>query len=283
MMTIAPPPTLPSTSYALLPSPGGAEVSLQWSPSFTSQHAVERYRVSVTPDPSSCSSDQVSPSENYSCSGLVLETPYTFTLSAINCGDWEGNRKSFIIDFCGMCCWQMYKKTTRFDLMFITELSASELFTATALYDRESSALSRITVVWPLHINVNIIQTEFQNSMHVVLQLQENFGSRAVLCSEENNTFVSLNSIITMQDFSRRIETHFIPRAADCNDVSSMCSVTFLLSSIEEGYSVNFSATNTEGRTYNKSKTISKLQCIQQLVFDEAACTVINFFCRWYL
>ena len=93
----ATPPSPSSTSCSLLPSPGGAEVSLQWSPSFTSQYAVERYHVSVNPDPSSCSSDQVSPSEDYSCSGLVLGTPYTFTLSAINCGDQEGNTDTFTV------------------------------------------------------------------------------------------------------------------------------------------------------------------------------------------
>ena len=89
-------PTLPSSaSCSLLPFIGGANVSLQWSPSFTSQYAVERYRVSVNPDPSSCSSDQISPSEDYSCSGLVLGTRYTFTVSAINCGDQEGERDVF--------------------------------------------------------------------------------------------------------------------------------------------------------------------------------------------
>ena len=53
-------------------------------------HAVERYNVTVTPDPSSCSSDQVSSSEDYSCPGLDLETNYTITVSAINCRDQEG-------------------------------------------------------------------------------------------------------------------------------------------------------------------------------------------------
>ena len=81
----SPPP--PPADCSLLPSPGGAEISLQWSPSFTSQYAVERYRVSVNSDPSSCSSDQVSPSEDYNCSGLVLGIYYTFTVSAINCGE----------------------------------------------------------------------------------------------------------------------------------------------------------------------------------------------------
>ena len=89
--TTSPPPP---ANCSLLPSPGGATISLQWSPSFSSQYAVERYRVSVNPNPSSCSSDQVSPSEDYSCSGLVLGTRYTFTVSAINCGDQEGGRST---------------------------------------------------------------------------------------------------------------------------------------------------------------------------------------------
>ena len=77
------------------------EISFQWSPSFTSQYNVERYHVSVNPDPSSCSSDQVSPSEDYSCSGLVLGTRYTFTVSAINCGDQEGEET--VINYDGKC------------------------------------------------------------------------------------------------------------------------------------------------------------------------------------
>ena len=95
------PPFPQVSSCSLLPSPEGtAEISLRW---LSSQHVVERYRVSVNPDPSSCSSDQVSPSEDYSCCGLVLGTHYTFTVSAINCGDWEGERNVFNISnlFCG--------------------------------------------------------------------------------------------------------------------------------------------------------------------------------------
>ena len=58
--------------------------------------------MSVNPDPSSCSSDQVSPSEDYNCYGLVLGTHYTFTVSAINCGDQEGERNVFDISLCGL-------------------------------------------------------------------------------------------------------------------------------------------------------------------------------------
>ena len=99
LLHIASPPLVRFTSCSLHPSSspgqGIAEVTIQWSTSFTSQYAVEKYRVSVNPDPSSCSSDQVSTSEDYSCSGLVLGTRYTFTVSAINCGDQEGEQNIF--------------------------------------------------------------------------------------------------------------------------------------------------------------------------------------------
>ncbi len=90
-------PSTSTTPCFILFSDGGPVVSLQWSPSFTSQHVVERYRVVVTPDPSSCCSQQVSPSENYKCSGLVLGTDYSFKVSAINCGNQEGTRETFTI------------------------------------------------------------------------------------------------------------------------------------------------------------------------------------------
>ena len=73
-------------------------VSLNWSHSFNTQHRVDRYNVTVTPNPSSCSSDQVSPSEDYSCSGLDLQTNYTITVSAINCGDQEGGIAVFLVN-----------------------------------------------------------------------------------------------------------------------------------------------------------------------------------------
>ena len=57
--------------------------------------------MSVNPDSSSCSSDQVSPSEDYSCSGLVLGTRYIFTVSAIYCGDQEGERNDFDVSIGG--------------------------------------------------------------------------------------------------------------------------------------------------------------------------------------
>ena len=91
----------PSPSFAvcsLVTSASGLDVSLQWSSSFNSQHAVERYRVSVDPDPSSsCSSDQVMPSEDYSCPGLSPERNYSITVSAINCVNQEGESDTFTV------------------------------------------------------------------------------------------------------------------------------------------------------------------------------------------
>ncbi len=98
VVLLAPPISTSSIPCSLLLPPGDQIVfSLLWSPSFTSQHSVERYHVVVTPDPSSCSSQQVSPSENYTCSGLVLGTDYSFTVSAINCGNQDGIREIITI------------------------------------------------------------------------------------------------------------------------------------------------------------------------------------------
>ena len=95
---IGPPPPEISATCSLMTSASGLDASLQWSSSFNSQHAVERYRVSVDPDPSpSCSSDQVMPSEDYSCPGLSPERNYSITVSAINCGDQEGESDTFTV------------------------------------------------------------------------------------------------------------------------------------------------------------------------------------------
>lgn len=71
------------------------DVFLEWSDSFTDEYLVERYNVSLNPDPSNCSNDQVNTSEVFECSGLQLEAIYNFTVSAIS--DSEGERHSFII------------------------------------------------------------------------------------------------------------------------------------------------------------------------------------------
>ena len=88
-----------SATCSLMTSDFGLCFSLQWPSSFNSQHAVGRsmYRVSVDPDPFSCSSDQVIPSEDYSCPGLSPERNYSITVSAINCGDQEGESDTFTI------------------------------------------------------------------------------------------------------------------------------------------------------------------------------------------
>ena len=95
---IGSPPSDSSAGCSLVTSASGFDVSLQWSSSFNSQHAVERYRVSVDPVPSSsCASDQVIPSEDYSCPGLSPERNYSITVSAINCGDQEGENNTFTV------------------------------------------------------------------------------------------------------------------------------------------------------------------------------------------
>ena len=95
-MTVGPPPPDSSATCSLVTSASVLDVSLQWSSSFNSQYAVERYRVSVDPDPS-CSSNQVVPSEDYSCPGLDLDRNYSITVSAINCGDQEGESDIFTV------------------------------------------------------------------------------------------------------------------------------------------------------------------------------------------
>ena len=74
------------------------DLSLLWSSDFTNRHSVENYRVLVIPDPDfSCSNNQVSPSEDYTCSGLNPETDYTLLISAINCRTQEGESFSFML------------------------------------------------------------------------------------------------------------------------------------------------------------------------------------------
>ena len=82
-------PPAPDFNCSIRSTPDGPLIlSLCWDLEFNSEHTVDRYRVMLTPDPLSCSSNQVPPSEDYICSGLDPETD--FAVSAINCGDQEG-------------------------------------------------------------------------------------------------------------------------------------------------------------------------------------------------
>ena len=85
----APPP--PScASCSVLSSTGGLSVFLELDPSFIMDHAVESYTITVDPATSSCSNDQLSPNDGYSCTGLTVGTSYTFSISAVNCVDQIG-------------------------------------------------------------------------------------------------------------------------------------------------------------------------------------------------
>ena len=89
------PPTCPFLECSLVVSAGGVIVSFD---SFSSGNNVTNYRVVLSPTPSSCPSEQlVSPSEDYSCSGLIQGTRYSFNISAINCGDQEGPESTIIV------------------------------------------------------------------------------------------------------------------------------------------------------------------------------------------
>ena len=89
------PPTRPFLECSLVISPGGVIVFFGF---FSSGNNVTNYRVVPSPTPSSCPSDQlVSPSEDYSCSGLVLGTNYSFNVGAINCGNQEGPGSTIIV------------------------------------------------------------------------------------------------------------------------------------------------------------------------------------------
>lgn len=97
---MTPPPRFVCYTSLSLEIPGTYEVMLEWSPSFTSQHDVASYDVSVSPDPSNCTSNQTSPITDYTCSGLQPETVYHFSLSAIiaDCRNQERERSSFAME-----------------------------------------------------------------------------------------------------------------------------------------------------------------------------------------
>ena len=97
LYTAIPTPSTEATCLVSTLPDGRLNVLLQWFSSYNSDYDIQRYDVTVTPDPTSCSSDQVSPSEDYSCSELDQETDYTITVSAINCGDREGRGSNFSV------------------------------------------------------------------------------------------------------------------------------------------------------------------------------------------
>ena len=105
---IASPTSPSSTSCSLLISPGDPSISLQWNSSFNSQYAVEMYRVRVVPNLPTCSKN-LNVSEDYSCPGLALGTEYSFTVSAINCGDQEGIEYTFTVQPQGKKYSTLYK------------------------------------------------------------------------------------------------------------------------------------------------------------------------------
>ena len=84
------PPSPSGASCSVLSSTGGPSVVLELDPSFIMDYAVESYTVTVDPATSSCSSDQLSPNDHYSCTGLTVGTSYTFSISAVNCVDQIG-------------------------------------------------------------------------------------------------------------------------------------------------------------------------------------------------
>jgi hypothetical protein len=101
---LGPPPRSTDICSLSTSTGGGFDILLQWSPFFNSRYRVDRYRVTVTPDPSNCSSDHVSISENYNCSGLDSRMNYNITIIAVNCGDQEGETSTFAVEpqFLGM-------------------------------------------------------------------------------------------------------------------------------------------------------------------------------------
>ena len=88
------PPTRPLLECSLVISPGDIIVSMD---SFSSGNNVTNYNVVASPTPSSCPSERQGPGEDYSCSGLILGTRYSFNVSAINCENQEGAENTIIV------------------------------------------------------------------------------------------------------------------------------------------------------------------------------------------
>jgi hypothetical protein len=69
---------------------------------------VERYQVAVTPDPTPSCTGSVFTNLRYICFGLSPDTDYTFTVSAINCGDQEGESSTFSVQPRGLGMYNKY-------------------------------------------------------------------------------------------------------------------------------------------------------------------------------
>ena len=86
------PPTRPLLECSLAISPGGVIVSLDSLS--RSGNNVTSYNVVASP---TCPSERLGPGEDYSCSGLMLGTRYSFNVSAINCENQEGAESTIIV------------------------------------------------------------------------------------------------------------------------------------------------------------------------------------------
>lgn len=91
-----PTPAPPSICFLKFSHPS-LQLVLQWFSNFTSQNNVDKYNVTVTPDPSSCSNDQLRPAENYTCSGLISGTNYFISTNTIKCETVVGSSSLFNI------------------------------------------------------------------------------------------------------------------------------------------------------------------------------------------
>ena len=99
-------PASPPQPKCILQSVSGwLEMVLQWSDEFNAEHVVERYNVRVGSDPAFCTSDQVSPNQNYSCYGLD-QMDYSVSITAFNCINQEGEDATYDIQpqLLGMTC-----------------------------------------------------------------------------------------------------------------------------------------------------------------------------------
>ena len=90
-------PTPPLSTFCNIQHVNDAPaITFIWSSSFNALYRVEMYRVTVSPDPSSCSRTQ-SQTDGYICSGLTLGISYNITITAINCGDEDGDSLNFSV------------------------------------------------------------------------------------------------------------------------------------------------------------------------------------------